>query len=74
MIVCSCVCVCVLCVGGYGVWLDHRRLRAPQRHLLVVPTEPLALAIAQEWRSQDTTLQPFLMHLVSSRLTRFNHN
>lgn len=47
------------------MWLDHRKLRTPHRRVLLLPTEPLALAVAQEWESQDTILQPSLMHLVS---------
>lgn len=44
--------------------LDHRSLRTPLRQLFLVPSEPLALAVAQEWDSQGQTLQPALMHLV----------
>ena len=50
---------------GYGVLLDHRKLRTPQKELLVVPTEPLAQAVAGEWASQGSLLQPSIMHLVS---------
>ena len=49
---------------GYGVQLDHRRLRTPLRNLLIVPSRPLALAIAQEWSGQERLIQPPLMHLV----------
>ena len=50
---------------GYGVLLDHRKLRTPRRELLVLPTEPLALAVAGEWASQASLLQPSIMYLVS---------
>jgi ATP synthase F1 complex assembly factor 2 len=50
---------------GFGVQLDHRKLRTPQRKLFLVPTESLALAVAQEWEAQDSILQPSLMHLTS---------
>ena len=50
---------------GYGVLLGHRKLRTPRRELLVLPTEPLALAVAGEWASQGSLLQPSIMHLVS---------
>ena len=50
--------------GGYGVQLDHRKLRTPQRQLLLVPTKSLAQAVAQEWESQDSRLQTSLLHLV----------
>jgi chaperone required for assembly of F1-ATPase len=32
--------------------LDHRLLRSPARHPLVVPSRALALAIAAEWEWQ----------------------
>ena len=51
--------------GGYGVQLDHRHLQTPQRRVFAVPTEPLALAVAQEWNGQGSFVQPTLMHLVS---------
>jgi ATP synthase F1 complex assembly factor 2 len=50
---------------GYGVLLGHRKLRTPRRELLVLPTEPLALAVAGEWASQGSLLQPSIMHLTS---------
>ena len=50
---------------GYGVMLDHRHLRTPLRRKFVLPSEPLALAVAQEWNAQGTFVQPQLMHLVS---------
>ena len=30
-----------------------------------MPSEPLALAVAQEWEAQDSILRPSLMHLVT---------
>ena len=50
---------------GYGVMLDHRHLHTPLRRKFVIPSEPLALAVAQEWNAQGTFVQPQLMHLVS---------
>lgn len=44
--------------------LDHRKLRTPHRQVFVVPTEPLALGVAEEWSRQSTVIQPSLMHLV----------
>ena len=44
--------------------LDHRRLRTPHKKVFVVPTEPLALGVAEEWSQQSTVIQPSLMHLV----------
>jgi len=50
---------------GYGVMLDHRHLRTPLRKKLVLPSEPLALAVAQEWNAQEKLIQPQLMHLTA---------
>ncbi len=38
--------------GGFQILLDHRVLRTPARHPLVVPSKALALAIATEWELQ----------------------
>lgn len=48
---------------GWGVRLDSRPLRTPARAVLVVPTEPLAEAIAGEWRSVDAEIDPRAMPL-----------
>ena len=50
--------------NGYGVRLDHRSLRTPLRKVFCVPSQTLAMAVAQEWRTQSSTIQPALMHLV----------
>ena len=39
--------------GGWGVSLDGRPVRTPARAPLVVPTRPLADAIAEEWRADE---------------------
>jgi len=49
--------------GGWGVRLDSRPLRTPARAPLVVPTEALAEAIADEWRSIDGDVDPRAMPL-----------
>lgn len=52
--------------GWYGVKLDHRHLRTPLRHPFLVPTEGLALAVAEEWeRQEEGVLRPSLMHVTS---------
>lgn len=38
--------------GGYQVFLDHRVLRTPARHPLIVPSKALAMAVAAEWEYQ----------------------
>jgi chaperone required for assembly of F1-ATPase len=48
---------------GWAIRLDDRPVRTPARAPLVVPTESLADAIAQEWRSVDETIDPCAMPL-----------
>ena len=47
--------------GGYAVTLDGRKVRTPAKAELVVPTRPLAEAIAAEWDEQVTEIRPHLM-------------
>ena len=49
--------------AGFGVFLDGRPVRTPARAELIVPTEDLAEAIAEEWRSCGETMQPRSMRL-----------
>lgn len=49
--------------GGWTVKLDDRPLRTPARKALVVPTEALADAIANEWRSVGESIDPRAMQL-----------
>ena len=42
--------------GGWGVRLDERPLRTPGRAAVLVPTETLARAIADEWASAEETV------------------
>ncbi|KAM5152663.1 ATP synthase mitochondrial F1 complex assembly factor 2 isoform 2-T2 [Mantella aurantiaca] len=51
--------------GGFEVNLDRRKLRTPQGQVFVVPSEPLALAVATEWDSQKDTIKFFTMHLTT---------
>lgn len=48
---------------GWGIVLDGRPLRTPARAALVVPNEPLAEAIADEWRDTGETVDPRAMPL-----------
>lgn len=48
---------------GWGVTLDGKPLRTPARAALTVPTEALALAIAEEWRAAGETFDPRAMVL-----------
>lgn len=41
-----------VCLQGYQVLLDRTIVKTPARHELLLPTKPLALAIAAEWAWQ----------------------
>ena len=49
--------------AGFGVFLDGRPVRTPARAELIVPTEDMAEAIAEEWRSCGETVEPRSMRL-----------
>jgi chaperone required for assembly of F1-ATPase len=49
--------------GGWGIRLDGRPVKTPARSALVVPTETLAEAIADEWRSVEEEIDPRQMPL-----------
>lgn len=55
--------------NSYAVTLDGKRLRTPARNPLVLPTYPLALAVAAEWASQTSRVRPFTMPLMSLAAT-----
>lgn len=48
---------------GWGVRLDGRPVKTPARAALQVPTQPLAVAIADEWREVGETIDPRRMPL-----------
>jgi chaperone required for assembly of F1-ATPase len=48
---------------GWGIRLDGRPVKTPARAALVVPTEALANAIADEWRCVGETVDPRAMPL-----------
>jgi chaperone required for assembly of F1-ATPase len=49
--------------GGWGIRLDGRPVRTPARVPLVLPTEALANAIAEEWSNVGDTVDPRAMPL-----------
>lgn len=55
--------------AGWQVTLNDRALKTPARQPLVVPSYPLALAIAAEWEWQDNRIRPFTMPLMSLAAT-----
>lgn len=48
---------------GFAILLDGKPVRTPARNELVVPTDSLAEAIAEEWRSQGEKIDPLSMPL-----------
>jgi chaperone required for assembly of F1-ATPase len=48
---------------GWQVQLDGRGVKTPKRRPLVLPTKPLAEAIAAEWDAQGTSIDPRTMPL-----------
>jgi len=54
--------------GGFRVLLDGRPMRTPAKAVLVVPTEPLAGAIADEWRAVPEKAEINVSHLGFTRL------
>ncbi len=49
--------------GGHVILLDGRRVNTPKRAVLVVSSEPLAIAIRDEWTAQDEVIDPASMPL-----------
>jgi chaperone required for assembly of F1-ATPase len=49
--------------GGFAVQLDGRGVKTPATKALVLPTQPLAEAVAAEWRAQGEQVQPHSMPL-----------
>ena len=49
--------------GGWAVELDARPVRTPARAPLILPTESLANAVAEEWRSVGEEIDPRAMPL-----------
>lgn len=47
--------------GGWEILLDERVIRTPGKQPLIVPTEALARAIAQEWDAQVDVVDPNTM-------------
>ena len=50
--------------GGWEVRLDGRSLRSPAKAPLLMPTEPLARAVAAEWEAQGEQVRPESMPLM----------
>ena len=55
--------------GGHQVRLDGRPVRTPARQPLLVPTAPLAAAIAGEWDAQVEAVRPATMPMMQMAAT-----
>ena len=56
--------VAVACeAGGWTVKIDGKPLRTPARAPLIIPTERLAEAVAEEWRAVESDVDPRAMPL-----------
>ena len=55
--------------GGWGVTLDGKALRSPAKRPFVLPTEALAMAIADEWQAQGEKVNPGSMPLMQFAAT-----
>lgn len=51
------------CDSGYRIELDGRPVHTPAKAPLIVPTRPLAEAIAEEWDAQQERVDPDVMPL-----------
>jgi chaperone required for assembly of F1-ATPase len=49
--------------GDFSVLLDGKPIKTPLKAKLLLPTQSLAEAVAEEWRRQDATLVPSTMWL-----------
>jgi chaperone required for assembly of F1-ATPase len=54
---------------GFTVLLDGKPVRTPARHVLILPTQALAEAVAEEWRQQGETLEPQGMRVTRLAIT-----
>lgn len=54
------------CDGGFTVTLDGRPVKTPAKAALIVPTLPLAEAVAQEWDAQTGLVDPRTMPVTRS--------
>ncbi|MBM3604577.1 MAG: ATPase [Alphaproteobacteria bacterium] len=48
---------------GWELRLDERQLRTPGKQPLILPTQALAEAVAEEWRAQEAEIRPQTMPL-----------
>lgn len=54
---------------GYEICLDNKKIKTPKGTVIKIPSEPLALAVAQEWDCQKENIQMHRMHLTGLTIT-----
>ena len=47
--------------AGFAVELDGRPIKTPAKRLLVLPTDGMAVAVADEWQAQEGVIKPATM-------------
>lgn len=55
--------------GGFQVLLDDRPIRTPAKTPLVLPSQALAEAVAEEWEAQETNIDPAALPLTRLAFT-----
>ena len=55
--------------AGYAVYLDQRELKTAAERNLILPTEAVAHAVAEEWRAQDEDIDPASMPMTAYSFT-----
>src|ERR1700730_7960388 len=58
--------------SGYAITLDGKPIRTPGKRDLLVPSEALAAAIAEEWNAQATEVRAAEMPLTHFATTTFD--
>jgi chaperone required for assembly of F1-ATPase len=58
---------------GFGVALDGKVIKTPQRTPILVPYRRLAEALADEWRAQETEIRPHTMPMMQLAATVIDH-
>tara|TARA_Y100001970_G_C14259249_1_gene878297 strand:- start:92 stop:793 length:702 start_codon:yes stop_codon:yes gene_type:complete len=48
---------------GYSIYLDERPIKTPAKNDLSLPSESLAVAVADEWRTDEDEIDPSCMKL-----------
>ena len=55
--------------AGYAVYLDQRELKTAAKRHLILPTEAVTHAVAEEWRAQDEDIDPASMPMTAYSFT-----